>query len=202
MRLDTDVTRAVTASLVEEQGALDAYTGQRIENGGCHIEHVIAQAYGDPGQDVDYQNMVACYPPPNTGQADSGAHPKSDWPSTSDRHLFVSPLMNGCEQRFQFSKHGTISAASPADLAARTTIEKLRLDHVVLTGQRRQAIRETLKNDALPLEDARRRLRDLEQQERDGGRLEPYCFALKQALRKHIMRVESIRASKATKRKP
>lgn len=202
MRMDHVVTEAVTTALLEEQGWLDAYTGQRIERDSCHIEHVVAQAHCVPGQDVDYHNMVACYPAPNTREAPYGAHQKRDWPPPAEQPLFVSPLERGCEARFRFTRRGEIITASPSDLAAHMTIERLRLDHVVLTGQRQEAIAATLKNDALSLEDARKRLRDLEQQERDGVRLEPYCFALKQALAKHITRVESIRASKAAGRKP
>lgn len=199
MRLDHGVTETVTESLLQEQGLLCAYTGVRIDRQSCHIEHVAAQAHGGFGHDVDYGNMVACYPAPNKGQASYGAHPKRDWPSPTQRHLFVSPLERGCEERFRFNRRGEI-AAEDSDEAARTTINRLKLDDSALTALRREAIQETLRNDALPLDDARKRLRFLQQSEHEGGKLEPFCFALKQALARHIKRVEVIRANKASQR--
>lgn len=201
MRLDHAVTEAGTASLLQEQGLLCAYTGVRISRQSCHIEHVVAQTHCAPDQDVDYGNMVACYPAPNVGQALYGAQPKRDWPSPAQRHLFVTPLERGCEERFRFNRRGEIAATEEGDEAARTTINRLKLDHSALTALRREAIQETLRNDALSLDDARKRLRSLQQSEREGGKFDPFCFALKQALMRHIKRVEAIRASKTSKKR-
>jgi hypothetical protein len=55
------------------------------------------------------------------------------------------------------------------------------------------------RGESVPLLDlaaSRKRLASLEQTEQGGGQLEPFCFALKQALRKHIARLEHIRESK------
>ena len=211
MRQDEDVRTAVLNSLIAEQGELCAYTGIRIKADGCHIEHVMPQSHCTPanglaGLDVDYRNMVACYPKPNTAHAPFGAHPKANWPSPSERTLFVSPLDRGCEERFLFRRNGKMLPANSADAAAAETIRHLRLSEDdetkpahQLVSQRKAAIQATLKNDSLPLPAARRRLQGLEEAERAGHRLEPYCFALKQVLTAHIRRVEFIRASQAKK---
>lgn len=191
MRLDHDVANAVTQSLIAEQGWICAYTGQRIERDSCHIEHINAQTHCARGEDVSYSNLAACYPAPNTGEALYGAHQKRDWPAPTERYLFVSPLHRGCEDRFRFNLRGKVSTRE-GDTAARTTVQKLKLDHKTLTALRREAIQSTLKD--LPIDKARQRLRYLEQKTTD--RLEPYCFALKQALHKHIQRLEYIRQSK------
>jgi hypothetical protein len=73
--------------------------------------------------------------------------------------------------------------------------------HRSLEDLRREAINATLewhgrKQPLLDLQSARSRLARLEDAENAGERLEPFCFALKQALRKHIQRLESIRESK------
>lgn len=195
--LPAEVRDVVVESLVSEQGWLCAYTGCRIDQSRCHVEHVKAQAHCQHGEDVAYDNLVACHPAPNTGEAAYGAHPKRDWPPPQEKYLFVSPLDDGCEERFQFNLRGEIQPADPNDAAAVTTIRKLRLDHPELTKLRKEAIGATLERSSLPsVADARRRLAQLERSLPSGIQLDPYCFALKQALRKHITRIESIRQSK------
>jgi len=151
--------------------------------------------------------MVACYPAPNSGEAPFGAHPKRDWPDphAGEDALFVSPLSPGCESRFVFDFEGVV-APHPGDAAATETIRRLILDDRsaggILTPNRRSAITATLNNRALPLADARKRLRVLEQQEASGGRLDEFCFALKQALLRHIRQVEArVQGIRATRMK-
>lgn len=48
----------------------------------------------------------------------------------------------------------------------------------------------------MDLDAAKKRLKKLERDEQGTGSLEPFCFVLKQALRKHITQVESARNSK------
>ncbi len=199
--IPSDVRSAVLESLLSEQGWLCAYTGRRVWTDGCHIEHLNAQAHCERGEDVAYTNLIACHPAPNTGESPYGAHPKKAWPSPAERYLFVSPLDSRCEARFQFNLRGEIVASRADDQAATTTIAKLKLDHSELTRLRKEAINATLIKSghgpaSLSLADARRRLVGLETKEKAGVRLEPYCFALKQALRKHIARIEAIRQNK------
>lgn len=204
LRGDHAVIEAVTQSLLEEQGWLCAYTGIRIERESCHIEHILPQhpPPGDSmvrGRDVDYSNMLACHPAPEAGMIPFGAKRKENWPPERERHLFVSPLDRRCETRFKFDTRGKISPA-PNDDAARTTIQRLCLDNPELTDLRRGAIRGELgPTNNLPAAKARRRLRQLEQQ--TAGRLQPFCFALKQALEIHIKRLEAIKKSKLAARR-
>ncbi len=199
--LSGEVREVVIDSLLSEQGWLCAYTGRRVGKDGCHIEHLKPQTHCERGEDVAYSNLVTCHPAPNTGEAPYGAHPKQDWPPPTERWRFVSPLDDNCEGRFQFNLRGEIGAANSSDLAAETTIAKLKLDHSELTQLRREAIDATLKQPrhgyaSLSLPDARRRLEGLENAEQPNVRLEAFCFALKQALRKHIARLEAIRRNK------
>lgn len=192
MRQDHNVTNVVKESLLQEQGWLCAYTGRRIESNSCHIEHVKAQAHCERGEDVQYTNLVACYPAPNTVEAPYGAHQKKDWPSPSERSFFVSPLDQGCEARFTFSLKGNINPTNSTDTATEQTIKRLKLCHRDLVALRKSAIQELLgQSNNLPIDKARRRLNGLERQ--TSGRLEPFCFVLVQVLRKHISRLEGIR---------
>lgn len=200
LRKDAVAIHAVERALVEEQGNLCAYTGQRIGDRGnpadFHVEHLTAQAHCTRGQDVDYRNLVACQPGPDDVRSDHGAHPKGSWPGPDEAFLFVSPVDASCEGRFRFDNLGEIHAANPEDQAASTTIKRLRLDSRRLNALRLGAIDETL-HQALRGEDARRELKRLEtaeQQLASGSRirLRPYCFALKQALQRYVSHCERI----------
>jgi uncharacterized protein (TIGR02646 family) len=198
--IPSELRNAIKEALVAEQRSLCAYTGIGIDGSSSHIEHSLPQAHCQRGQqDVAYQNMVACYPAPGAVHVPFGAHFKANWPSLSELHLFVSPRSSGCEARFAFSIRGTITTAAN-DAAAKETVRRLGLDHKRLEGLRKEAIDATLRwrgrQPLLDLPTARRRLTSLESAENAAGKLEPFCFALKQALRKHILRLESIRESK------
>ncbi|WP_193943001.1 TIGR02646 family protein [Sphaerospermopsis aphanizomenoides] len=213
MRQDKDVTKAVTESLVKEQGWLCAYSGIRINgyeeveaNGtkydkcDCHIDHVKAQDYCSAEEKVSYTNMVASYPGPNAKHKTPFAgEQKGNWPNyiTGEQALFVSPLDQSCENRFLFNLKGEIKH-KPGDTAAETTIDKLGLNDDELKKLRKGAIQGTigLKNN-LAIKDARNRLKKLQSQQE--GRLEPFCFVLIQALEIHIKRLEYIAASKNKK---
>lgn len=189
---------AIRISLIGEQRGLCAYTGRRIEDGSCHIEHLVPQAHCQRGEDVDYRNIVACVPAPNAARLTYGAHRKGDWPSISDRHLFVSPLKAGCASRFVFHLNGEVEGA---DAAAGETVTRLGLNEPILVHMRKQAIDATLRARgggpaSLPLADARRRMRGLAQAEQQAGVLEPFSFVLMQALEKHIRRVEARQAAR------
>jgi uncharacterized protein (TIGR02646 family) len=201
-----DLRSEVKAALVAEQRGLCAYTGIGINMDRSHIEHLIPQAHCVQGEgDVEYRNMVACYPAPDGVYVPFGAVFKGNWPSPPEQHLFVSPRSAACEARFSFSIRGKISVA-PDDEAAKVTVARLGLDNNRLEKLRKEAIDATLQwhgrnPPLLDLVAARRRLATLEQAENGGGQLEPFCFALKQALRKHVTRLEAIRESKRSRRR-
>jgi len=88
---------------------------------------------------------------------------------------------------------------------ASETIRRLGLDNKGLEVRRKAAIDATLKRHGreqplLDLTSARKRLTSLENAENVGGQLDPFCFALKQALSKHIQRLQLIRESKRRER--
>lgn len=184
LRQDKDVMAAVVASLLDEQGGLCAYTGRPISESKCHVEHLKPQAYCARGEDVDYNNLVACHPKPNAGRAPYGAHAKDCWPTPTEEHLFVSPTQAGCEGRFRFNRRGAISSPM-RDRQAAATISRLALDHEELTSLRRAAIEGMRKPGkrylSVPqLKKVVARLRN------ETGRLTPYSFAVCQGLEHYI----------------
>ena len=196
LRHSQETIRTVTDALLREQGWLCAYTGIRIDTGSCHIEHLKAQAHCSPAETVLYSNLVACHPSPNPRhKTPYGAEQKGNWPDPSEQHLFVSPLDQTCEERFAFNLRGEIRQREDNDQAAKTTIEKIRLDHPELVAFRKATIQGTLgRRNNLPLRAARKRLNSLRSHRE--GRREPFCFVLVQALQRHIGRLEAIARTK------
>lgn len=192
----------IRTALITEQKGLCAYTGRRIEVDSCHIEHLRPQTHCEPGEDVNYRNLVAGVPAPNTPHLTYGAHEKADWPIVPDEYLFVSPLSEGCGGRFLFCLNGEVEAAEVRDNAARETIVHLGLNAQALVQLRKAAIHATLQirgrgPASLGIADARKRLRGLEQAEEQAGILEPYSFVLIQSLTRQIRRIENIREARS-----
>ena len=96
--------------------------------------------------------------------------------------------------------NGEIKASDPTDAAAKRTIDQLGLNHALMKQLRKAAIDATLGirgrgHASLDLHSARARLNSLRAAEQNHTPLEPFCFVLKQALQRHIIRVEAIRKS-------
>jgi uncharacterized protein (TIGR02646 family) len=199
--IEASLRREIRQALVDEQGGLCAYTGRRIDEASCHIEHPKPQAHCTNGEDVSFANMLACVPAPNVPSLPYGAHKKGSWPDATEEAPFVSPLRPGCEERFSFTLNGEIRASNPTDAAAKKTIDQLGLNHALMKQLRKAAIDATLGiqgrgHASLDLHRARARLHGLRTAEQNHSPLEPFCFVLKQALQRHITRVEAIRKSK------
>lgn len=182
--MPADVRRPLLAHLIAEQGEICAYTGRRIDVGSAHIEHLKAQTHCQPGEDIDYRNVVACYPAPNTDSCPYGAHAKGSWPSLPEADHFVSPLSAGCERRFTFAFSGKVRATSDTDTTAQQTIERLALDHDELVALRRAAIRNTVAPRDRPLTKPQA-LRVLAKLQAQAGQREEFHFALVQQLQRH-----------------
>ncbi|MCK7579533.1 MAG: hypothetical protein MZV65_30045 [Chromatiales bacterium] len=140
---------AVRAALLAEQFHLCAYTMKRLKTraecqaqdwdttASCHIEHLLPQARKVPGEDIDYRNMVACYPPSRSRIAcEFGAQAKGDFDPTAG--AFVSPLSPKAERHFEFDARGGITGRTPEGSA---TIQVLKLDHPALVNDRTAVIR-------------------------------------------------------------
>lgn len=199
--VSSELRKIIRTSLVAEQGGLCAYTGRTIDVESCHIEHLKPQAYCQGIEDVTYRNLVAAVPAPNAPKLPYGAHFKDSWPSDDEASLFVSPLQDGCAERFSYNFRGEIHPANTADAAAKETIKRLGLDHSILVGFRREAINRTLQapkkgSASLDPKAARRRLEGLQQKDGGTAPLEPFSFVLINALEKHINRIQKISAKK------
>lgn len=188
---------AVRTALLAEQFHLCAYTLRRLKTAAqchaatqdtrasCHIEHVLPQSRRRPGEDIDYQNMVACYPPSQSSVAcEFGAQVKADFdPSTGG---FVSPLSAGVEAHFDFDARGRASGRT-AD--GGRTIDILNLNHKTLVDDRAAVIKGYLHPKGQPLSaQAALRVANEVMQPDAQGCLPAYCVAVAQAAQRHADR--------------
>ncbi|MCB1189661.1 MAG: hypothetical protein H7A23_17520 [Leptospiraceae bacterium] len=184
LRQDKNAMDIVSKNLLQEQFFLCAYTGLSIDNSTFHIEHLKPQKHCNKGEDVDYKNLLACYPEPNRSKVPYGAHKKGDWPPPQEEKYFVSPLNLTCETKFQFDRNGKIFGV---DESANKTINKLGLAHSELEGLRKSSLLPLLK---LKRSEASRRLYKI--MTPVNRKLEEFCFVKKQILEKQIKKLEAI----------
>ncbi len=182
---------ALKRQLLEEQGFLCAYTGLRISGDTSHLEHIKPQHRCEALEDVDYRNILACFPADGGDVSHGfGAPMKRGW---WDEHLLVSPLANECQRRFKFSWSGHVSPSPSDSEAAIRTIEVLGLDAGGLVELRRRAIlaffgfesRTGSPSRPLSLDEAQRILDRIEKRDRYGNHT-PFCFVLKQLLERYV----------------
>ena len=181
------------SQLLEEQGWLCAYTGRSIDRDTSHIEHLKPREACGEWEDVEYKNVVACFPA-NGGDTSYGygAPTKKSW---WDERRFVSPLSDDCERRFRFVWSGHIHPNPDNHEAAIATIEKIGLDTGSLCSLRKKAIDgffgfgTRTRNRALSIEQARTLLDRINRPDND-GRLAEFSFAIQQLLPKYIANLD------------
>lgn len=183
--MPNEVRKDVKDNLLAEQGFLCCYTGISIDKDCSHIEHLKPQAKCLNGEDVDYKNLMAAYPAPNSEQSPFGAHPKGDW---YEADLFVHPLRSDCESKFKFTLNGKIKPVSAAD--ADETIKRLKLDNGQLEDLRKAAIDELIFSKNHPLSKAAAESERDRIFEKNNGKFREFCFVLSQCLQEHIERLD------------
>lgn len=187
--------------LLKEQGFLCAYTQRRISLPSSHIEHIKPESLcrkEKVGSDLDYNNMVACYP--RDGMKNPyryGAPLKDDWWENEGKE-FVSPLNKTCEKRFLYTKDGNIL---PVDnhASATKTIEILNLNHPSLVEDRKNVIKEFIYGQTgdFPLS-PKKTLKAIDEiyNLSNEGQLKAYCVAIHHGLEEHKRILEKIAKKK------
>jgi uncharacterized protein (TIGR02646 family) len=120
---------SVHDSLLEEQGFICCYCGQKINIDVSHIEH-LKPRNKYPDLTLDYKNLIAsCQgesetPPPIPVHC---GHKKAEWYEES---LMVSPLEKNCADFFRYTDDGQILATNDPNKqqASKETIKRLALD--------------------------------------------------------------------------
>ena len=181
----------VLEAMIAEQGGLCAYTMRRIDKDSSHVEHIKPQGRcreDTQGSDLDYTNLVACFPRDGMrAQYRYGAQLKGGW-WENDGAEFISPLRSVCEKVFRFKLDGGIEAIGNRT-DAKTTIAVLGLDHTTLTEDRKRAIEEFIYGPAKddPMSSAAaQRARDTVCNRIGNGHFREFCVALRAALEEYL----------------
>lgn len=187
--LGTAAHVALKSKLLEEQGWLCAYTGRSIDDNSAHVEHIKPQCECAEWEDVEYRNVVACFPADGGDVSHGyGAPVKASW---WEERQFVSPLSDECERRFRFVWSGHVYPNPDDHEGATATIVALQLDAESLRQLRKARVDGFFgfgpRSRAKPLTiaDARTALVNLERRD-SNGHFQEFCFVLKQLLPKYI----------------
>jgi len=204
----------IRQNLLDEQAHLCAYTMKRRKTkaecqsagldttSSCHIEHILPQDRGVQGEDIDYKNMVACFPPSRSSVAcEYGAVSKKNYDPVS--HPFCSPLAVNVDQNFSFDKQGYVTGTT---VRGRATVTVLNLNHQLLVDDRAAVINgfiEPRTGHRITAATARALAKAVL---RPDGKLclPPFCVAASQALLAYATTEErrAIRLKAKTKKKP
>lgn len=180
-------------ALIKEQGFICGYTMKKINSDTAHIEHIKPQSLcrrEKLGSDLDYTNLIACYPLKGMkAEYRYGAQQKGNW-WVNDGKEFVSPLDYACESYFHFDMAGNITALN---VAGTTTINVLALNHGSLTEERKRAIDEFIygpnKIDPLSLTMTTKAISNICNQSGEGHYHE-FCIAIRDALKEYLSVLE------------
>lgn len=198
--------RTVLDALITEQGGLCAYTMRRIDESSSHVEHIKPQSRcreDEEGSDLDYANLLACFPRAGMEAAYRyGAQLKGGWWGDGGVD-FVSPLRPACEDLFQFGLDGAIEPAGDR-VEACTTIRILGLDHKSLTEDRKRAIEEFIYGRTGDSPISRAKARSAHNRVCDraaGGLFREFCVALRDALSEHLTALAKAGRRKRSRRR-
>lgn len=187
-------------TLIAEQGFICGYTMKKIDKDSAHIEHIKPQSLcrrEQPGSDLDYKNLVACYPRDGMkAKCRYGAQRKENWWEDGGKK-FVSPLDPECEELFHFDLEGNITASS---VAAATTIKVLALDNKSLTEERKRVIEEFIYKLDLSKSKASRAVLNICNQQDGEGHYHEFCIAIRDAVKEYLNFLEKIRRQKTSSR--
>ena len=189
--------RQILAAMIAEQGGLCAYTMRRIDKDSSHVEHIKPQSRcreDRPGSDLDYTNLVVCFPLHGMrAQYRYGAQRKGGWWDNDDAE-FVSPLQPACEQVFRFKMDGEIEAIGNRT-EAKTTIAVLGLDHRSLTEDRKRVIEEFIYGRPMSYA-AAQRARDKICDLNGNSLFYEFCVAIRSALEEYMVVLTKLRQRK------
>lgn len=190
----------VRESLMAEQFHLCAYTMKRLPLKAectdqdtaysCHVEHWLPQTRKVEGEDIDYTNMLACFPPSKAKfKCEYGAHKKGSYdPASTDAKPIISPLQAAVTTSFKYHSDGTVEGKT---VEARTTIEVLNLNAKSLINDRKAAIEGWLepRGKRVSASHARRVIQELSRPDANSC-LEEFCKAIMEVAEQFALRDE------------
>jgi uncharacterized protein (TIGR02646 family) len=142
-RLPAEIKSKLRTALLNEQGHICCYCERRIVAGEFHTEHLKPKNQY-PQLQLEYDNLLcSCQSEIQQREPRHCGNSKGSWYMDDE---FISPLDLECEQKFKYTYDGQIIPTTSNDIAAKKTIEKLKLDIDKLNEMRRNAILPFLDN--------------------------------------------------------
>ena len=159
--------RQVKEQLLDDQKGLCCYCGIRIAADSSHIEHLLDQ-HKNKALQLDYGNLLT--------SCNGGNKQEHCGHAKGSSLLPVTPLQEGCEQRFVYRSSGLVDGLvnDVEDVEAKTSIQVLNLNAQRLRNQRKAALASCgLFDDELSCEDIDEYL-ELYASPDEQGMLEPF----------------------------
>lgn len=191
-RLPGDIKRKFLSTLLLEQGFICGYTMKRIDANTTHVEHIKPQhicIIEGPGVDLDYFNLIACFPKEGMkSHCRYGAQAKDKWWQNGGTD-FLSPVKDNCETELIFNLNGEINPRNNWTNRIRNTINVLKLDDPSLTNDRKKSIQEFVFGDdgtnPLSPEDVEVAIDKITKPNSEGI-LPEFCIAIRDALNEYV----------------
>lgn len=131
-----EIKQCLRESLLVEQGYICCYCGQEISTNNSVIEH-LKNKHCHPNLQLDYDNLVCSCKGGQDGRTRNPQVPLYCDASKRNLDIYVFPVDNTCENKFEFDEDGNIYGL---DEPSRETIKVLNLNNGKLKNQRKNAI--------------------------------------------------------------
>jgi uncharacterized protein (TIGR02646 family) len=176
------VKEVLHESLMSEQGYICCYCEKRVTGKDSHIEHFKPRRISSEEEKANYDNLLASC---GKNSAEHCGHVK-DNDKSHDSSLFVSPLEPDCEVRFRYTEFGDILPRSLDDRPASETINRLRLNHPSLRGNRKSAFLGIMRGIKQLSQHEIQQLIDFYENRDPDNRFQPFCTAVLYHLRQNL----------------
>jgi uncharacterized protein (TIGR02646 family) len=199
---------AVRRALVEEQFYLCAYTMKRLPRSpfradtawsygqSCHVEHFLPQSKYRDGKDIEYGNMLACFPPSRDQcHCEFGAQHKANL--DPNQSPIVNPLRDSPDEHLRFRQTGEVEGITAL---GHNTIAVLNLNHPQLREERCRVINGSLRPRGKPISASQAEHLAQQLSTPQDGELSVHCAAIAQVLRQYAAKARA-RAMRINKEK-
>lgn len=183
--LPSPVKKELKLQLIDEQGGLCCYCGDRITYGTSNIEHFKPKDVSlFPELQLVYSNLFSSCLGGQVGRQTNPKFPLSCDAKKNNRIIDICPTDPDCESQFMYDDDGNIYGCSDK---AKAAIDILGLNNEVIKNRRKAAIDAfvglELTADEWESEIERLSCRD------KNGLFEPYCFAVIYYIKNYIIRL-------------
>ncbi|MBQ7674017.1 MAG: TIGR02646 family protein [Alphaproteobacteria bacterium] len=183
-RLPSRVKKDIKDSLLDEQGGICCYCGNRITFETSNIEHFKPKDINlFPRLQLEYSNLLSsCLGGQIERHGDHG-YPLSCDARKKNKIIPLSPTDPTCESQFEYDLDGSIKGIT-AD--AKKTIDELNLNNTVIKNRRKSAIDAIISLEIETKKEWNVEINRLSQRTSEGNFL-PYCFAVIYCIKRYCI---------------